>query len=30
MGGVCPLKMPSEGLPEYIQVDTDEKWFNNP
>ncbi|CAD8158986.1 unnamed protein product [Paramecium octaurelia] len=30
LGGVCPLKMPSEGLPEYIQVDTDEKWFNNP
>ena len=30
-GGVCPQKMKWETeIPEYLQLDTDEKWFNNP
>ncbi|EGR31206.1 hypothetical protein IMG5_115920 [Ichthyophthirius multifiliis] len=32
-GGVCPPKMIYDGqenMPEYLQLDTDEKWFNNP
>ena len=32
-GGVCPPRLSHDGVdptPEYLQLDSDDKWFNNP
>lgn len=32
-GGVCPPRSVYDGpdpVPDYLQLETDEKWFNNP